>query len=173
MNFQFFEMIGLSELDLSFVIIIMLIMMITSLILAIIALSKYSMLSKKYKKFMGGNEAKALESHIMNLIALNEENSDKIEENAEKIKELYGRQRFNFQKIGIIKYDAFQEMGGALSFAIALLDENNSGFIINSVHNIQSSYCYAKEVKNGQCKINLSNEEGIALERALKYEQKA
>lgn len=173
MNFQLFERIGLSGFDFSFVIIGMLVVMLISLVIAIIALVKHSKLSKKYKKFMGGNDAKALESHIMNLISLNEENSDKIEENKEEIKELYRRQKYNYQKIGMIKYDAFQEMGGNLSFALTLLDENNDGFIINSVHNIQSSYCYAKEVKDGKCSINLSEEETIALERALKYNQKA
>lgn len=173
MNFQLFERIGLSGFDFSFVIIGMLVVMLISLVIAIIALVKYYKLSKKYKKFMGGNDAKALESHIMNLISLNEENSDKIEENKEEIKELYRRQKYNYQKIGMIKYDAFQEMGGNLSFALTLLDENNDGFIINSVHNIQSSYCYAKEVKDGKCSINLSEEETIALERALKYNQKA
>lgn len=173
MNFQLFERIGLLGFDFCFVIIGMLVVMLISLVIAIIALVKYSKLSKKYKKFMGGNDAKALESHIMNLISLNEENSDKIEENKEEIKELYRRQKYNYQKIGMIKYDAFQEMGGNLSFALTLLDENNDGFIINSVHNIQSSYCYAKEVKDGKCSINLSEEETIALERALKYNQKA
>lgn len=173
MNFQLFEKIGFSGFDFSFVIIAMLVIIIVSLIIAIVALVKYSKLSKKYKKFMGGNDAKALESHIMNLISLNEANSKKIEENKAEIQELCRRQRYNFQKIGMIKYDAFQEMGGNLSFALTLLDENNDGFIINSVHNIQSSYCYAKEVKNGKCNINLSDEEAVALERALKYEQNA
>ena len=173
MNFQLFEKLGLSGLDFSFVIIGILIIMLASLVIAIIAIAKYSTLRKKYKKFMGGNEAKALESHIMNLISINEANSEKIEENKEEIEELFRRQRFNFQKIGMIKYDAFQEMGGNLSFALTLLDENNNGFIINSVHNIHSSYCYAKEVKAGKCSINLSDEETTALERALKYEQNA
>ena len=173
MNFRLFEKIGLSGLDLSYVLLGMLVIMLASLVIAIIALAKYSTLSKKYKKFMGGNEAKALESHIMNLISINEANSEKIEENKEEIEELFRRQRFNFQKIGMIKYDAFQEMGGNLSFALTLLDDNNNGFIINSVHNIHSSYCYAKEVKDGKCSINLSDEEATALERALKYEQNA
>lgn len=173
MNFQLFEKLGILGFDFSYVIIAILVIMIVSLVIAIVALAKYSKLSKKYKKFMGGNEAKALESHIMNLISLNELNSEKIEENRNEIQEIIRRQRYNFQKIGMIKYDAFQEMGGNLSFALTLLDENNDGFIINSVHNIQSSYCYAKEVKSGKCNINLSDEEAVALERALKYEQNA
>lgn len=169
MNFQLLEKIGLQNFDLSYILIAMLIMIAAGWIIAIIALSKYSKLSKKYKRFMGGNDAKALESYITELIDLNQENVEKIAENSAKIENLYKKQRYNFQKIGINKYDAFQEMGGNLSFALALLDENDNGFIINSVHNIQSSYCYAKEVKNGTCSINLSKDEEVALNKALNY----
>lgn len=171
MNFQLFEKIGLQGFDLSYVIIIFFILIIAAWILAIITLVKYNKLNKKYKKFMGGNDAKALESYITELISLNKENVEKINENSTHIKKLYKKQRLNFQKIGINKYDAFQEMGGQLSFALALLDENDNGFILNSVHNIQSTYCYAKEVKNGKCDINLSEEEAIALDRALKSKE--
>ena len=61
MSFKLFENIGLGEFDLSILIIIMLIMIIIGWIIAIIALIKYQNLNKKYQKFMGGNEAKALE----------------------------------------------------------------------------------------------------------------
>ncbi len=167
MNFRLFEKLGLQNLDLSYILIILIILLIVALIFAILSFSRYKKLEKKYKRFMGGNDAKSLESYITELIDRNQENEDSIAENREDIKNLYNRQRIHFQKIGLHKYDAFQEMGGNLSFALALLDENNDGFIINSVHNIQSSYCYAKEVKNGVCKINLSKDEEIALEKAL------
>ena len=167
MNYQLFESLGLGGVDLSIVLIVMLAAIIISWIIAIIALVKYCGLNKKYNKFMGGNDAKALESYITELIDVNKENSKKIAENKQEIKNLYKKHRYNFQKMGMIKYDAFKEMGGNLSFALTLLDENNNGFIINSVHNIQSSYCYAKEVKDGKCAINLSEEEAIALQKAL------
>ena len=167
MSFKLFENIGLGEFDLSILIIIMLIMIIIGWIIAIIALIKYQDLNKKYQKFMGGNEAKALESYITELIALNKENSERIDENEAEIQRLYKKQRLNFQKIGMTKYDALQEMGGNLSFVIALLDENTNGFIMNSVHNIHSNYCYAKEIKGGKCSIQLSEEEQVALEKAL------
>ena len=168
MNYKLFESLGLGNLDLSIILIILMMFTIFSMTIAIVALTKYNNLNKKYTKFMGGNDAKALESYLMELISLNKDNEEKIEENKAEIENLYRRQRYNFQKIGLVKYDALQEMGGNLSFALTLLDENNNGFIINSVHNIQSSYCYAKEVKEGNCSINLSNEEKKALERALK-----
>ena len=54
-----------------------------------------------------------------------------------------------------------------LSFSLALLDENNNGFILNSVHSTEGCYTYTKEVKNGECKIELGNEERVALEQAM------
>ena len=167
MRFKLFENMGLGDFDLGILIIIILIMIIIGWIIAIIALVKYQNLNKKYQKFMGGNEAKALESYITELIALNKENSERIDDNEAEIQNLYKKQRLNFQKIGMIKYDALQEMGGNLSFVVALLDENNNGFIMNSVHNIHSNYCYAKEIEGGKCSIPLSEEEQVALEKAL------
>ena len=139
MSYQLLEKIGLAVFDLSILLIVMLAAILISWIIAIIALTKYSNLDKKYKKFMGGNDANALESHLMTLISLNEDNCEQIEEMKGEIQNLYKKQQYNFQKIGMIKYDAFKEMGGNLSFALTLLDENNNGFIINSVHNIHSS----------------------------------
>lgn len=167
MTYQLFEKMGLAGFDLSILFLILAAAVLISWIIAIAALVKYTSLHKKYTKFMGGNDAKALESYLMDLVRLNEENEEKIRENEAEIARLISKQRLNFQKIGMNKYDAFHEMGGNLSFALAILDENNDGFILNCVHNIQSSYCYAKEVKGGTCSINLSEEEGVALQKAL------
>ncbi len=167
MNYQLLENMGLAGMDLSILLIIMLIAIVISWVIAIIALLKYRGLHKKYKKFMGGNEAKALESYITELIELNNDNAERIEQNEQEIKNIYNKKKLDFQKMGMVKYDAFNEMGGNLSFALAVLDENNNGFLINSVHNIQSTYCYAKEIVNGVSAINLSKEEEAALQKAL------
>ena len=72
-----------------------------------------------------------------------------------------------YQKLGLVKYDAFKEMGGKLSFALVLLDENNNGFLINSVHSSDGCYSYTKRIKDGDSEIALSNEEKVAVERAV------
>lgn len=72
-----------------------------------------------------------------------------------------------YQKMGLVKYDAFNQMGGQLSFSLALLDENNNGFIINSVHSSEGCYSYTKEIKLGQCVIDLGAEEAEALAMAM------
>ena len=73
----------------------------------------------------------------------------------------------NFQKVGIYKYDAFHEMGGKLSFALTLLDGNDNGYIINSMHSREGCYNYIKEIVKGESYIELSEEESESLERAI------
>ena len=72
-----------------------------------------------------------------------------------------------YQKMGLVKYDAFSQMGGQLSFCLVLLDGNNSGFMINSVHSTEGCYSYTKEIKNGKSAIDLGKEEAEALAMAM------
>ena len=73
--------------------------------------------------------------------------------------------------MGIVKYNAFKGMGGNLSFALALLDYTNTGFVINSVHSREGCYLYIKDVDRGQTDVALGNEEKMALEQALGYKE--
>ena len=87
--------------------------------------------------------------------------------NRNSIKKINEEMLSNFQKVGILKYNAFQEMGGKLSFAITLLDGNNTGYIINSMHSREGCYNYLKEIVKGQSYVELSDEEAESLERAI------
>ena len=89
------------------------------------------------------------------------------EKNKKDIRTLYKNMESAYQKMGLVKYDAFNQMGGQLSFSLALLDENNNGFIINSVHSSEGCYSYTKEIKLGQCAIDLGAEEAEALSIAM------
>ena len=89
-------------------------------------------------------------------------NKDLIESMEEQVKAGY-------QKTGIVKYNAFKGMGGNLSFAIALLDDNNTGFVLNSVHSREGCYLYMKDVVEGKTEVLLGSEEKEALEQALGY----
>ena len=70
------------------------------------------------------------------------------------------------QKIGLVRYNAFKDVGSDLSFAIALLDRNDNGVILNGLYGSESSNIYAKPVKSGISKYQLSEEEKTALEIA-------
>lgn len=71
-----------------------------------------------------------------------------------------------FSKVGLVKYDAFNEMGGKLSFSLALLNESNDGFVMNAVHSREGCYTYMKEIVGGNSIIVLSEEEQEALKMA-------
>ena len=73
------------------------------------------------------------------------------------------------QKIGIVRYSAFRDTGSDLSFALALLDHNNNGAILNGIYSREMSNIYAKPVKNGKSTYTLSEEEMEALQKALNY----
>lgn len=73
-----------------------------------------------------------------------------------------------FQKVGVIRYNAFENVGSDLSFAIAMLDGNDDGFVINGVFSRDSSCTYAKPITNGTTKYVLSAEEMQAIDVARK-----
>ena len=89
------------------------------------------------------------------------------EKNKKDIRNLYKQIEAAYQKMGLVKYDAFDQMGGQLSFSLALLDENDNGFILNSVHSAEGCYSYTKEIKNGVSAISLGTEEAEALAIAM------
>lgn len=167
MNNNFLTSLGLGNIDIGYLFAGLLAVSVILLILIIVAFVQIGKFKKKYKKFMLGKDGASLENDIVTLYEDNKFMKLSIDRNREDIKTLYKKHETAFQKIGLVKYDAFTEMGGKLSFALALLDENNDGFIINSVHSSEGCYSYTKRVKDGDSQIALSNEEKVAVERAV------
>ena len=167
MNSNFFCFFGLGNIDIGYIFVGLVIANVLLLILIIIAFVQVGKFKNKYKKFMLGKDGGSLEKDIMTLYEDNKFIKLSIDKNREDIKELFKKHETALQKIGLVKYDAFKEMGGKLSFAIALLNEKNDGFIINSVHSSEGCYSYTKRVKDGDTQIALSNEEKVAVERAI------
>lgn len=133
---------------------------------------KIKKLSKKYKKFMGGNDkiGKDIEKVILENLDNMEQVNNIYKEIKDMLDELNNKLKFSYSKMGLIKYDAFDSMGGSLSFALAVLNENNNGFIINSIHSREGCYTYVKEIINGESAIILSEEEKEALNIAIEKE---
>ncbi|MDE6365254.1 MAG: DUF4446 family protein [Lachnospiraceae bacterium] len=167
MNSNLLNSLGFGTIDIGWILLGLLAVSIVLLILIIITFVQIGKLKKKYLKFMLGKDGANLEKDIMTLYEDNKFMKLSIDTNRENIKELSKKHESAFQKVGLVKYDAFTEMGGKLSFALALLDERNDGFIINSVHSSDGCYSYTKRVKDGDSQIALSNEEKVAVERAV------
>lgn len=129
-------------------------------------------LKKKYKMFMDGKNAKTLEESIMSRMDQIDYLISSNQKNEKDIAMIYKKMKNAFQKVGLVKYDAFHEMGGKLSFSLALLNEVNDGFIINAMHSREGCYTYIKEIIDGNSVIALAEEEKEALNMAMSYYSK-
>ena len=156
--------------DPAFIFLFMLILFVVLFILYVNVTMKYNRLKASYTTFMRGKNGKTLEDSIFEKFSELDNMVDTVQKNRKDIRELNKNVRANYQKVGIVKYDAFNEMGGKLSFAIALLDGKDSGFILNSMHSRDGCYNYVKEIVNGQSYIELSEEEAESLEKAMYQE---
>lgn len=159
--------IGLGNIDIGYFIIGVVSITFILLILTICLIVKTQKLKKRLDKFVLGKDGVSLEQDIIALFEDNKFLKINTDKNKKDIRALYKRMGKAYQKMGLVKYDAFQQMGGQLSFSLALLDENNNGFIINSVHSTDGCYSYTKEIVAGECSITLGKEEEKALAMAM------
>ena len=117
--------------------------------------------------FMRGKDGKTLEESMKERFAEVDTILKVTKQNRSDIREINRRLEGNYQKLGIIKYDAFNEMGGKLSFALAMLDGKNNGWVINAMHSREGCYTYVKEIVKGESYVELAEEEAEALDKAI------
>ena len=136
------------------------------LVLYIVNIIQISKLKKNYKIFMSGKDAKNLEDTLIKRLDQIDGLLEANEANEKSIQQISNDMKLAFQKVGLVKYDAFHEMGGKLSFSLALLNEKDDGFVMNAVHSREGCYTYIKEIIAGNPIIMLAEEEKEALEMA-------
>lgn len=163
--------LGSLGIDPFYLFIILFLLQIVLIVLLVILSDKYKRLQRSYATFMKGKNGKNLEKSIFKKFAELEEIADLVKSNEEKIQNIYKKMESHYQKVGIVKYDAFHEMGGNLSFALTMLDENDNGWIFNAMHSREGCYTYIKEVVKGESYIELSEEERQCLEKAIYQEE--
>ena len=155
--------------DPAFIFIFLLVLIVILFFMVVNVNMKYKRLKSSYSSFMRGRDGKNLEQSILEKFDELDEITEIAKKNRTDIKELF-REMHNYQKVGIVKYDAFNEMGGKLSFALTLLDGNNSGWVINAMHSREGCYTYIKEIVRGESYIELAEEEAESLEQAIYQE---
>lgn len=169
-NSVFLNKIGLGNFDLGYLLILVIVLMILCIIMSILVIKQredIKLLKFRMKRLMNGKDAESLEDMITFLVKDHKSLKQVVELNKKDIEALFHHMRSAYQKIGLVKYDAFQQMGGQLSFCLVLLDQDNNGFIINSVHSTEGSYCYSKEIINGVGDVSFSKEEKEAYDMAV------
>ena len=142
-------------------------MILILIILLVVYIVQNNKLKKKYNQFMLGKDGSSLEDNLIKRVSEIEELLVSNNENKENIQQIFENLNSTYQKVGVVKYDAFHEMGGKLSFSLALLNKVNDGFILNAMHSREGCYTYIKEIIKGNSVIILSEEEKEALEIAM------
>lgn len=153
--------------DPGYILILMMAMIMILFILHIKTVFKINRFMQKYKSFMKGKDGVSLEKTILRNINDIEMLMESSKNHMEQIKQLKEMETHTLNKTAIVKYDAFKEMGGKLSFALAMLDQENSGFVINAIHSREGCYTYIKEIVKGESYIVLGEEEKEALRQAV------
>lgn len=159
-----FDSIGIGT---DLVVILLGIIVIVQFIWIFTIISKYNNLSYRLNKFTSGRDSASLEQVLaqrfseMRQIVKNEKQQNK------DIATVNDKFLTTFCKIGLVKYDAFKEMSGKLSFSLALLTENHDGIVITSMHSREGCFTYCKEISNEESYYILSEEERLALNVAI------
>lgn len=160
-------MIFLENPELLALVLVLIITALISVIISFVAYGKYSNLQKKYEMFMTGKDAESLEEFFLNIQENLDKMSDINKKNTDIIKILNRTIKKTFQKVGIYKYDAFEEKMGRRSFALALLDYTNTGFVITFQNTNDGTQVFIKDIEIGATNVKLGPEEEKALKIAL------
>ncbi|NLM07103.1 MAG: DUF4446 family protein [Tissierellia bacterium] len=166
------NLLNMVEANSSLIILILLVLCLIFFVLLILALVKSTRAEKIFKSFVGDARADNVELLLT-------ENSIKIQDIftemnliKQEIKKLEGKLAFAIQYVGIVKYNAFDNVGNNLSFSLALLDQFKNGVIITSIYGRDFTTIYGKPIQYGKSDYQLSDEEIEAVDRALKGEFK-
>lgn len=161
-----FENLGLDSGIIIFILLIVSIILLVSLVSCNMRLSR---LERKYRLFMRGTDGQSLEKVFVRKFAQIDRLYEAKEDHEHDINFLKKNFGLIFSKYGVEKYDAFDDVGGKLSFALALLDKDNSGLIMNAVHSRDNCFLYLKEIVKGESYVMLSQEEVEALRKAVNF----
>lgn len=161
-----FESMGI---DSGIIIVILLLLCIVLIVCMVSNNMRLGRLERKYKMFMKGSDAQSLEKVFTRKFAQIDRLYEAKEDHEHDINYIKKNFGIIFSKYGVEKYDAFDDVGGKLSFALALLDKDNNGLILNAVHSRENCFLYLKEIVKGESYVMLSQEEVEALRKAVNF----
>lgn len=154
--------------NMTYIVLSMAVIILLFLIFLIILSLKLSKLKKRYERFTGGEEIHS--ENLENMLYEYNENVKKSNETYGKvlsmIQEIDDEMKWCTQKIGVIRYNPFDEMGGNLCYAVAILDGKDNGVVLNGIHSRNGTFTYAKPIERGVSPYVLTEEELQALEKA-------
>ena len=161
------NLISLINQNSQFIVIGLLIVTVLLFIVVLILLSTVNKLEKKYKKLMKGTTNKNLEELINNKLDDISNAKERAELAINKCEILENDIKDCVNKVAIMRYKAFEDVGSDLSFSIAILDSYNDGIILTGIYARNDSTVYAKPIDKGISRYDLSEEEKHVLNEAV------
>ncbi|OOM75856.1 DUF4446 family protein [Clostridium sp. BL-8] len=150
----------------------MLIIIILLFIMVIVLFKAVGRVETKYRKLMRGTTNNSLEEMLLERLKNIEDAKEASEEALQECKRLEIKMKDCIQKVAIMRYKAFENVGSDLSFSIAMLDDKNDGLILTGIYGRQESTTYAKPIDKGISRYDLSEEELYVLNEASNKETK-
>lgn len=141
-------------------------------IMVVVLFKAVGKVESKYKRLMKGTSNKNLEEMLLERIDSIEETKEKSEKALNECKNLEIKMKECIQKVAIMRYKAFEDVGSDLSFSIAMLDDKNDGVILTGIYGRQESTTYAKPIDKGISRYDLSEEELCVLNEASNKDNK-
>lgn len=141
-----------------------------AIILVIVLHARQNRLNERMEHFMQGSDQESLEDALRKVIDDNQKVKIQLKNNVNEIVKINENLLTAYRKIGVVKYNAFPGMAGKVSSCIALLNNENNGIVINSIHGQDGCYTYVKEIMNGKSINPLTKEDEEALKIALQMQ---
>lgn len=148
----------------------MLVIILLLFTMVIVLFKAVGRVESKYRKFMKGTNNTNLEEMLLERLNSIEETKEISERALQECKKLEIKMKDCIQKVAIMRYKAFENVGSDLSFSIAMLDDKNDGVILTGIYGRQESTTYAKPIDKGISRYDLSEEELYVLNEASKRE---
>ncbi|RKZ05325.1 hypothetical protein DRQ05_06610 [bacterium] len=143
-----------------------LVLSVAGFVLSVIAVARLRTLKAPFKSMAKIYEKEGGERALVELLKGVDENRDFIKQNADGIKGLIAQFKKSYSAIGLVKYNAFEDIGGNQSYSLCLLNENNNGIILTNLVGRNSARGYALDIVDGKPSRELSDEEKEAFEKA-------
>lgn len=118
---------------------------------------------KKFKQLMRGAQGENIEKVLLDQQKAMENHHQTAKDHGERMEEIEKSLRNCVQRVGVIRYNAFDDIGSSLSYSVAILDDGLNGVVLTGIHGRYESTNYAKEIKRGVSEQHLSVEEVQAI----------
>lgn len=157
----------LAQDNLAGIVIVLAVLLIVFVVLSFVMMSKLNKAQKHYQELLNGDTGKSLETSIADNVAKLNELIAKNEQLDCDYKDMRSLFESSVQKVAVHRFCAFKDMGGDLSYAVAMLDYHNTGVVFSSIFGRQESCTYVKPIIEGKSEYPLSDEEKKVLAEAI------